>query len=161
MSSDLEKRIQRLEDIEEINKMIGRYAIAGDNKNDGKIFGPMLTEDAVWEANGFGSFKGRDHIIEVLSGVAQERILWALHFMTSPMIDIDAGGKTASAYWYLWETAITRESPSDKGKSTWIGGWYESKLRKEADGKWRWNHIKLNLRLFSHADKPDWEILSE
>ncbi|MEQ9088839.1 MAG: nuclear transport factor 2 family protein [Alphaproteobacteria bacterium] len=159
MSADLEKRIQRLEDIEEIKKMIARYAQAGDDKNNPDIFGPMITEDAIWEAEGFGQHKGRDVITKVLSEVAQEKILWALHFMTSPLIDIAEDGKTATAMWYLWETAIARDDREAEGKSTWIGGWYETDLRREADGKWRWNHIRLMLKLFSPNEKPEWDIL--
>lgn len=158
MSADLEKRIQRLEDIEYIKKMIARYAIAGDHKNDPTMFGPMLTDDAVWEAEGFGRFEGRENITAVLSQVAQDRILWALHFMTSPMIDVADDGRTATAFWYLWETAIARPDATQQGKSTWVGGWYETKLRKEKDGKWRWNHIKLVLKLFSPNEKPEWDI---
>lgn len=158
MASELEKRIDRLESIEEIKKMIGLYARAGDAKNDPKIFGKLLSEDAVWECEGFGRFEGRETILRELSGVAQERILWALHFMTTPIVEIGADGTSATAFWYLWETAKARESAGAEAKSTWIGGWYESKLARRG-GKWKWTYIRLFLKLFSPNAKPEWDTL--
>jgi hypothetical protein len=39
---------------------------------------------------------------------------------------------------------------------TWIGGWYESKFRKEG-GDWKFCHIELILKLLSPANAPSWE----
>ncbi len=81
---------------------------------------------------------------------------WALHYMTQPIIDIAADGETASGEYYLWELA--KATPEDGGatEDTWIGGWYESKFRKE-NGAWQCNHMELFLKLKSATANADWE----
>ena len=49
-------------------------------------------------------------------------------------------------------------------RDTWIGGWYDSQLRKE-DGAWKFARIDLTLKLFSPADSaflgdPDRALVS-
>ena len=76
-------RLARLEDIEEIRRLTIRYADGADRRNDPKMMRDLFAEDAVWEANGFGVFKGRTQILEGLREIASTAypipcITWSL-----------------------------------------------------------------------------------
>jgi len=156
MSASLEARITRLEDIEAIKSMVVTYARGADRKNDPEILAPLYTEDAVWEAEGFGRHEGIAAISTAMVDVARETILWSLHYMVSPEVKIATDGQSAECFWYLWELA---KMPGGDGKpeDTVIGGWYETTLIKTAEG-WRFNHVKLCLKLISPAHR-EWKTL--
>ena len=156
MSLSLEERITRLEDIEAIKGMVVTYARGADRKNDPKILAPLYTEDAVWEAEGFGCHEGIDAISKAMVEVARDTILWSLHYMVSPEVTIAEDGASAECFWYLWELA---KMPDVDGKpeDNLIGGWYETTLVKTAAG-WRFNHVKLCLKLISPAHR-EWQTL--
>jgi hypothetical protein len=151
-----EQRLQRLEDIEAIKQLIARYATAADHNGDPEMMAPLFTADAVWNCEGIGRFETRDGIAQGLRQVSTEGISWALHYMTQPIIEIAADGKSANGEYYLWELAKVMPEDGGPAQDTWIGGWYESKFRKEGDS-WLFAHIELILKLLSGTDKPSWE----
>ncbi|MBT3169930.1 MAG: nuclear transport factor 2 family protein [Rhodospirillaceae bacterium] len=155
MSQDIEKRLKRMEDIEDIKQLIARYAKAADHNGDPKMMVACFTEDAVWNCKEVGGWSGRDAIVEGLRETSTVTLPWALHYMTQPIITVAADGQTAEGEYYLWELAkATQEDGSTE--DTWIGGWYESQFRKE-NGTWLFNHIELFLKLMSGASQPQWE----
>ncbi len=156
MSQDFEKRLQRMEDIEEIKQLIARYAKAADHNGDPVMMAPCFTEDAVWNCEGIGRWEGRDSIVDGLRETCTVRLPWALHYMTQPIITVAEDGQTAAGEYYLWELAKVTPEGGGATEDTWIGGWYESEFRKE-DGVWLFNHIELILKLMSAASKSDWE----
>lgn len=156
MPMSLEARITRLEDIEAIKTMVVTYARGADRNNDPEILAPLYTDDAVWEAEGFGRHEGIEAISREMVKVGRETILWSLHYMISPEIKIADDGKTAECFWYLWELA---KMPDSEGKpeDSVIGGWYETNLVK-TDAGWKFKHVKLVLKLITPAHEP-WKTL--
>jgi hypothetical protein len=146
MPATLEQRIKRLEDIEAIRLLVGRYAHGADRNNDPQIMGALLADDAVWEAPGFGRYEGRDEITRQLARIGREEILWSLHYMVSPVIEVAPSGQSSRCHWYLWELA--KMPGGDGAQSHWIGGCYHSELIETAAG-WRFSHVLLNLKLNS------------
>jgi hypothetical protein len=146
MPATLEQRLKRLEDIEAIRLLVGRYAHAADRNNDPEIMGSLLAEDAVWEAPGFGRYEGRDEITRQLARIGREDILWSLHYMVSPVIEVDSSRQSARCHWYLWELA--KMPDGDATKSHWLGGCYETTVIETAAG-WRFSNVRLNLKLIS------------
>ena len=96
MSLSLEERITRLEDVEAIKSMITTYARGADRNNDPEILAPLYTEDAIWEAEGFGRHEGIAAISREMAKVGRETILWSLHYMVSPDIKIANDGRSAA-----------------------------------------------------------------
>jgi SnoaL-like domain len=148
----LQARLDRLEAAEAIGNLVARYARGADLKNDPAVFGDLLHEHAVWEANGFGRFQGRSAIVAALSRVAQERILWCVHYMVAPLIKISPTGRTASCSWYLWELA---KMPDESGnpQDSWIAGYYDSDLSLGSEG-WAFDKITLDIRLIGATTLP-------
>jgi len=151
VSQDVADRLARLESSEAIRALVARYAIGADKRNDPDIMGPLFADDAVWEAEGFTKYVGRDVIAKGLAEVAASQILWTVHYMVSPLIELDADGNSARCRWYLWELATMDNNgrPEDR----WLGGWYDSKLRRETSG-WKFAHVVLDIRLLTPAARP-------
>jgi hypothetical protein len=121
---------------EHIRDVIARYARAGDANNDPEAMGRLFTEDAVWEAEGFGRFEGSAAIRRELAQIGRDRILWSLHFPVSPLIEVDDDHETATAFWWLWEllTMSADEVTADaKPSNKWLGATYEATFRREAE----------------------------
>lgn len=149
-----EERLARLEARAEITDIVARYAHGADRKNDPAILGPLFTEDASWSAEGFAALVGRDAIATGLSAVAAERVLWSIHYMISPLVELAEDGRTARCHWYLWELCTMAEDggPAD----SWFGGWYDSTLIKTEAG-WRFTSVVLDVRL-QGAAIPPWQL---
>ena len=156
MSANLEKRMKRLEDIEDIKQLIARYAKAADHNGDPLMMSACLTEDATWYCEEVGRWDGRDAIVAGLRETSTVRLPWALHYMTQPVITVATDGQTAEGEYYLWELAKATKEDGSGTEDTWIGGWYESRFRNESGG-WLFCEIKLIMKLMSAASKSDWE----
>lgn len=146
--ADLAARIQRLEDVEAIKWLILRYAQGADQGNNVEIMLPLFAEDAVWDAGErFGRYEGKQAIHDFLTG-SSSFIGWTLHYMVSPGIKVAADGKTAQAFWYLWETANMPHPTTGEAEAMWIGGVYDTTLTKE-NGEWKFKYVNLQIKLLT------------
>lgn len=141
-----------MEAFEAIRQLIASYAVGADRKNDPAILGPLFCEDAIWEAEGIVRLVGRDSIAKGLSELADDFVTWSLHYMISPLINVDEGATRAVCRWYLWELC-TMKQPGGTAADTWYGGWYDSRLAVH-DGEWRFDWVRLYPRLASATEKP-------
>lgn len=151
-SGDFDRRLLRLEAAEAIRQLIARYAVGADRKNDPEILGPLFSQGAVWEAEGIVRLEGRTAIATGLSDLAQDFVTWSLHYMVSPLIDLDDAGETATCRWYLWELC-TMKQENGAAADTWYGGWYDSRLSRH-DGQWLFDWVRLDPRLASANEQP-------
>ena len=152
----IEERLQCLEDIEAINQLIARYAQAVDHNGDPALVEPLFTEDAVWHCDGIGHWETRAGILRDIRPNCTTFMPWAMHYMTQPVVEVAADGLHATTNHYLWELAKVTPEGGGPTQDTWVGGWYDSQLRKEG-GAWKFARIDLTLKLFSPADGRAWE----
>jgi hypothetical protein len=148
----IERRLARLEAIEAIKGVIARYTDGADKRNDPAIMEPCFHEDAVWEAEGFGEYRGVATIAAALAEIARARITWSIHYMVLPTVTVEADGRRASCQWYLWELAKIRETDGTTNDS-WFAAKYNSSLVKDAAG-WRFTWLKLNPLLSVPVGMP-------
>lgn len=146
-SEHLEQRLNFLEASEAIRNLVGRYATAADQRNNPDIMQQLFHEDAVWCAKGFGEYVGREKIVGALSKIAEQQVLWSLHVMAQPDLEISPNVTTATARWVLWELSTLAQS--DQKQDHWLGGYYQTKLSRDATGTWRFDRVELNLMLNS------------
>ncbi|MBI3951655.1 MAG: nuclear transport factor 2 family protein [Acidobacteria bacterium] len=147
---DLAKRVRRLEDIEAIKQIIIIYGKGSDDHHNVDVMLPLFTEDGVLDVgSGYGRYEGREALREFLTGPAEEIIRWSIHYMLSPVIEVAEDGRTAHAFWYLWEVANMEDPRTKELEAMWIGGTYDSDLVKEADGQWRFKEIRLKMEFMS------------
>ena len=140
---NLEARLQYLESCEAIRSLVGRYATAADQRNNPQILQHLFHDDAVWAANGFGEYQGRQNILAALSSIAEAQILWSLHIMAMPDIKL-IDDQHATAGWMLWE--VCNFAANNQPASTHcLGGFYQSVIRRDEDGTWKFERVDLNL----------------
>ena len=119
MSENIEKRLRRLESIEEIKQLIARYAKACDLNGDAAMLSTCFTQDVVWNCKEVGHWEGRDSAVKGIHESCTVKLPWALHYMTQPVIDVDDDGIctwddfTASISATLLIPEITTSEPLD------------------------------------------------
>src|SRR3990172_4256865 len=146
---NLAARIRRLEDIKAIEHLITRYAKASDKNNDPDLMLPLFTEDGALDVgSGYGRYQGHEVLRKFFSGTSSI-ISWSLHYNISPLIEVSEEGRTAQAFWYLWELANMPDSKTGGEEAVWIGGSYTSDLVKEEDGQWKFKEIRLKMEIMS------------
>lgn len=92
----LEERIQRLEDIKEIQALKIAYARAADDRYNADRLAALFTEDAVWDGGEkFGMHRGRQAIHDFFAPIS-EAFTFALHYYMGPTIDIAPSGVAAT-----------------------------------------------------------------
>ena len=106
---ELEARLRKMEDIEEIKKLQARYVYLLDTFQVDKI-PDLFADDFTMEMDGQGPFKTKDEVLMIFKGAAK-RYSMMCHQTTTPYIEVD--GDRAKATWYLFGpfTRETREGP--------------------------------------------------
>jgi len=145
---ELLRRLVRLEEIEAIKALkiqYGRYCDPTHNL-DGMM--ALFTKDAVFDiGEEYGSYKGHDEIRTFLAG-ADDIMLWAIHYMVAPEIDLADDGLSAHGTWYLWQLG-TMPNPEGGGREpVWIAGVYHDDLIK-VNGDWRFSKVALRMQIMS------------
>ena len=130
---ELVKRVQILEDIEEIKKLHTNYIywlckLQWDNMLD------CFAEDATLELMDQGVRKGKQEISEVFLNVLAKMIkLNDGHFVGQPVISVN--GDRAKGYWILY---LFFSEPSVR----WMQGRQECEYVK-VGGKWKFSSVKF------------------
>lgn len=148
----MEKRLQRLEDIDAIRTLKCEHALASDDHpNLAKRLLAIVTDDIVLEYGAeFGQFQGKEKLNELLQNTP---FPWTIHYMIPKRIDVADDGQTAQGIWYLWEPATAPEPGTGIVRAMWLGGVYEDSYRKMPDGSWKISKIKLDMKLMApYAD---------
>ena len=145
---DLETRVQRLEDIEEIKNLFVFYAQGSDDQNDPDVMVPLFTEDGVFEiGKGYGTYVGHAEIRKFLEG-APNIINWSLHYLISPHVVLSDDGKSADVFVYLWELANMRNKNGEL-EPMLIGGTYQNEAVKLESGEWKFSKVHLDMEIMS------------
>ena len=143
-SSELEKKIQYLTDLEEIKRLRSLYSYHAD-AHDSENWANLFTEDGVFETDAFGTHEGRDAIR------ALEHLPFAVHYVTNPIIDID--GDQATGKWLLLEPCSFPQD--DERQPIWGAAKYEDDYLR-VDGEWKFKRVKLMSLMWSPYEKG-WE----
>jgi ketosteroid isomerase-like protein len=143
--SDLERRVQTLEDIEAIKRLKHRYADACDRGYDADTLVPLFAEDAVWDGGLFGRYEGREAIRAFFQGVSAD-IVFAMHYMMNPIIEVD--GDRARGAWYLFQTSTFAAG----NRPIWGAARYDEEYVREPDG-WKFQRLQLVSSFWTPYDE--------
>jgi ketosteroid isomerase-like protein len=138
---ELEKRIQAIEDLEEIKKLHHYYIDLMDTLRYEEVL-DLFAEDATIEVRNSGIKKGRKEMAEVYIGILAKKrgsIRYDAHMAIQPDIVVD--GDTARGTWLIY---MLFSKPSIQ----WVQGKNECEYRKE-DGKWKFSRLKFTRTLAS------------
>ena len=139
---ELEKRVQVIEDLEEIKIMHREYMSCLDNIQFEKAL-DFFTDDAEVEVRNSGVMKGRENYSKIYLGTLAKRTSrHDGHLVGQPVVTVD--GDTAKGHWivYMFFSVPTIE---------WIQGRHDCEYVKE-NGKWKFSKLKFARTL---ASKPD------
>ena len=138
---DLEKRIQVLEDLEEIKKLHQKYVTLMDNLKYEEVLN-LFTDDATSEVRNSGVKKGRkemEYIYLEMLGKKRGPVRYDGHLAIQPDITVD--GDTAKGTWLIY---MLFSNPTVR----WVQGKNECEYRKE-NGVWKISKLKFTRTLAS------------
>jgi len=136
MPEELEARIRKLEDIEEIKNLQAKYAYTIDTEQMERI-PDLFADNFVAEYDVLGTYKTGPELVEFLKAAA-ERLPMMRHQMLTPYIEVN--GDKATGTWYLFGpfTAVTTHGEV----ANWIQGKYENEYMR-VGGKWKFSHLRF------------------
>jgi hypothetical protein len=138
---DLERRVQAIEDLEEIKKLHQTYINLMDNLEYEKVL-DLFTEDGSIEIRNWGLKKGRKEMSEVYLGILGKNrgsVRYDGHLAIEP--DITITGNTAKGTWIIY---MLFSRPAIQ----WVQGKNQAEYRKE-NGKWKISYMKFTRTLAS------------
>lgn len=147
-----ETRIERLEAIEAVKQLMGKYCHSVDVGYDLESLGSLLVDDFVWDSNIAPVLKSRDEFLEFQSGNPKD-IKWAFHLVDPMFVEIDDGGRSARGVWHLLglHTMVDPENRS-RQESVFYTGTYNTAFVRQDDG-WRIKRMKITIHQLSPLTK--------
>ena len=159
--SDLEQRIRRLEDIEEIRKLkhyyyarcIDRMVCLRDEAAISETV-TRLADDVVIDFTSLPVRKGKEAAARFFREDVPNWLSWCQHRVMNEVIEIQ--GDSAQAVWYFDCPAVFRRGTvaGFKGSGLVAGRYTEEYIRE--DGVWKWKRITAHLDV-SHKLKNAFE----
>jgi hypothetical protein len=146
VTTSLEARIARLEAAEEIRALKARYAAISDSGYNADQIAELFTAEAVWDGGErFGRHEGIEAIRALFEGFGRQ-IVWALHYMVAPLIEIDDDLEHASGSWYLWQpcSILDEQGPH----AIWLTGKYAERYVRER-GAWKFAEVRVDCQTIS------------
>lgn len=134
---ELQKRIQRLEDIESIRSLKARYSEACDDGYNPGVLARLFVEDAVWDGGArLGVYEGREAIRQHFAEVSG-RIEFSVHYCALNA-RVEVLGEVAQAHWYgLVPMQLTGD------RAVWFACTYDDTLVK-VGGEWFFKVMKVD-----------------
>ncbi len=146
--SNLESRIQRLEDLEAIRQLKAEYCeICDDHHNPDRIV-TIFTEDGIWEGKGIAHATGHAEI-RALFQKFQAMMSFTQHMTMNPRIEVH--GDTAEGTWYFFGPFTFREDNQAK----WQAARYQEKYAK-VNGQWKIKHLRVKGPAISADYETGW-----
>ena len=136
--NELTNSIITVDDKLTIQELIATYNIAVDNKNIDE-WTNTWSDDGVWSTP-FGEAKGKTELKNMINQVTNEFASGKRHVSTNIIIE-NAPNNTASAQSYLIVTEA-KKTPEVVASGTYIDA-----LKKDANGKWKFVHRRLEIDL--------------
>lgn len=138
----LAKRVQALEDLEEIKKLHQKYIDLMDNLKYKEVL-DLFTEDASVEVRNSGVLKGKEGLTDIyINKLGRRTARSEGHFVIEPDITIE--GDTAKGTWLVYMLF-------SKPTVEWVQGRNEAEYIK-VGGQWKIKSMKFTR---TNASRPD------
>jgi hypothetical protein len=158
INNNIEKRLERMEDIWEVQKVMSKYEYyltAGMGEEIITLFA-RKTPGVTANLGDWGIFKGIDGIRKLFIGLIgtmmQKEGCLGEADLTNPLIEIAGDGKTAKAVWMAPGFETTRDPRDGKIRAGWCWTKYACDFVKE-DKEWKIWHYNNFLTFFSDYNK--------
>jgi hypothetical protein len=131
MADDIQRRLQKLEDIEAIRALKARYLWCCDRKDPAGMRACFADGKVHIDYGVVGTFDNADALAKVFKDIGCHDHMVEMHHGMNPQIEV-VDDKTARGTWSLHYFLINTQT---KGL-TQLAGYYEDEYRK-TDGKWK------------------------
>ena len=145
----LEQKINQLWDVQEIKKLMSRYEYYAYGRAWERVPKMFANRDDIWiDCEGFGIFDGPKGIETFFvdwhhSMEGDGKGMFALHLLTTDIVEVAADGKTARGLWISPGAESRRQAGAkDELEAFWIWGLYAVDFVKE-DGEWKFWHFRI------------------
>ncbi|MFO8011039.1 MAG: nuclear transport factor 2 family protein [Dehalococcoidia bacterium] len=151
-TEELESRIRRLEDIEEIKKLKATYCYLCDGgldnpENRDALISHFTADAQVDFGLGPGSqFQGPEGLKTFFGEVVPSAVSFCIHMVHNPVIEVN--GDNATGRWY-YEAPTT---DTTTGKAQWMVGTYFEEYVRE-NGEWKFKSIETVWKYISPYDE--------
>jgi len=141
------RRLQRLEDIEQIKTLKARYAEALDNRFNGEQISALFCEHGTWQVGeDQASIKGRDAIKQLCTTLANN-ISWSIHYFFPSVVEIKDDGISANASFYVLDLQ-TLKNQDNEDEAYLFAGTFKDRFIK-IDDSWYFEHVYGNIDLIT------------
>jgi hypothetical protein len=160
----IEERIQRIEDVREIENLMAKYAYlhtAGRHEDTAELFAKKTPGVRV---NLMGVYEGTDGVRRAMVKTHQSMNIGKpgflfVHAQTTPVIEVAGDGKTAKGVWMSPGLETRKNQRTGEFVAYWLWGNYAVDFVKE-DGKWRFWHFHVYPYMVTSYDKSWTEPLA-
>lgn len=129
--SDLETRLQALEDIEAIKRLKYDYLFFSDHKQPEKMRECFAPGEISIDYGRIGVFNNRDQLVEVFAQLACAEHIIEMHHAQNPRVDLLANNKAQGVFGLYYFMIDSRQQTV-----TQLGGYYDDTYEKLA-GQWK------------------------
>ena len=162
--SNLEARIQHLEDLEAIRHLKHHYyshcidrSVAGESAAIEETIS-RFADDMVVDFTDFPPMEGKEAVAAFFAQGVPALLSWCQHRVMNEVIEID--GDTARGRWYVDCPVVFRDgNPFDITGPGFVGGRYEEEYVRE-NGVWKWRKITALLDVTNSFSK-NWEGVTQ
>jgi uncharacterized protein (TIGR02246 family) len=129
MAHDVENRLRRLEDLEEIRQLFvdyGRHLDAGDVE----AYADLFADDGEILLGPIGRAKGRAEIFALMTKVKERAQTASFHLVTNPVIRLDGDRATGEVLW-----TVIKPDAAGKLEVAMFGRHVDELVRER--GRWR------------------------
>jgi hypothetical protein len=133
----LQKKVQELQDIEEIKKLHREYLFNISNLEFDKAL-DAFTDNIVTEIANYGAVKGKEEVTRFFKERIYQNVLQSkdAHFTGQAVITVK--GKKAEGHWMFYRF-IPVNSPN---KDRWVQGRYDCEYVKQK-GVWKFSYMRM------------------
>ena len=165
-----QKKIERLDAVQEIQNLMGRYVWEHEVQKDPEFIDTKFANspDVSWEVAHMGLYRGREAVKEILDqhgpkgGTIKPGTLF-IHTLTTPVIEIAEDGLTAKGVWKSPGAETSTDPKTGKVTGMWAWSKYACDFIKE-DGKWKILHYHVYRIFMTPADtnySDGWEMKNQ
>ena len=148
--SDLEKRVDKLESMEDIRRLKHTYCKYCDEDYNPEGLKTLFWDDAVWDAGEqFGQHKGPDAIAKFFTAVSAD-IVWARHFVVNERIDVDVDANTGAGEFQIIQPCTFKVEGKDQ--AAWLIGQYTETYSRR-DGVWKYQTLQADIEFITPYEK--------
>lgn len=145
LPADPPSRLDRLESLEALRDLKSRYARLADlalgspSAAHAAALADLFTNDAVANYGFFGTFTGRNALLNAFENILPAGTRWSAHYIVNPLLTVN--GDTAEGTWSFLIHAVPR-NPPDAGQVTFFGQ-YAEKYRRN-NGTWKISELVVS-----------------